>query len=46
MTTKDSSVTMGESSYNTAHMDAAFLLAKEALAAGELFILILGLSLY
>ena len=30
---------MGESSYNTAHMDAAFLLAKEALAAGELVII-------
>ena len=43
MNTDDSSVIMGDSSYNTAHMDAAFLLAKEALAVGKLFILILGL---
>ena len=35
MNTNASSVIMGDSSYNTAHMDAAFLLAKEALASGE-----------
>ena len=38
MNPNDNSVVEEESSYNTTYMDAAFLLAIEALAAGELTI--------